>query len=509
MHHFIEIKQDILVRKIIAFLELDVINSDNNLAIPDRVKVINYFKKSEGECAGLVSLWLYGKRMYEEDNPNNLVIDDVGYFYEMTQLLINWDCLKPFKASVKLEIECFISHLLFYQNLHSDIFEQHIPQLDLATKLTDTKGRKFVEVSSQEFIVNKKLLKEKFELLVKPSAMIVVGTENHAMAFYMSKDGNNVSFYDPNYGVYYSNKLEHLLDALWFSSDIFSNNKYETINTMAIATRYFSVMIFVPDYDIDLYSSESLLCVNDLNEVINIIQEVPSLHFNLIGNKNFVLHFAISTLEDYEIMACLQGGLIDELKLPTIIRYLCLDIENRSTFLARFLIENYHDLIPKYKCLDVVKKQSSKTFLYDYFLEFLISETVSSIFVPYIKLSETLKILSMEENIGEIELAEYLLSNCNISSNSNKTQLRIDNVVEKNLLANNRDYALEIMQLLFSRFSLLPSQKILDQFTYIELQPFASYKEHAISSLMQSFSIKEIHDDTDILGANINHTDHP
>lgn len=89
-----------LTNKIITYLERErdiSLDSDQE----SRQEIIDYFKESEWQCVGHSKLWLYGKRISDQENHEGKIRDDAEFFFAVQELLNSWDDLKKLINSVE------------------------------------------------------------------------------------------------------------------------------------------------------------------------------------------------------------------------------------------------------------------------------------------------------------------------------------------------------------------------------------------------------------------------
>ena len=77
--------------KIIAYLEKEILNAENDEDKKNRQEVINWFKNAKGECWGLATLWVYARRLEDEENKDQKTRDDLTNFHKVHRLFLCWD----------------------------------------------------------------------------------------------------------------------------------------------------------------------------------------------------------------------------------------------------------------------------------------------------------------------------------------------------------------------------------------------------------------------------------
>ena len=205
--------QRLLIDHISSYLEheLKTLTLENKISereIKNRQEVINLFKASEGECAGLSMLWAYGRRISEEPlKDSTKERDDNRAFEEAQHLLGTWNEKTTYTKDEKLKIDRFISQIFTFQSPHlvysaNDLnLHTRQNQFDLAPQhFQDTLGRTLQNDIIETLIGDSKMLASRLEKLIQPKRMFFLSSHGHSMAIYKSAKNGQLYFYDPNRG---------------------------------------------------------------------------------------------------------------------------------------------------------------------------------------------------------------------------------------------------------------------------------------------------------------------
>ena len=302
--------QSVLQEKIASYLTLSLnqltadvcINKAPQQVLEDiknRTQIIDYFKNSRGECAGLCALWAYGHFLQDQPNPNQLERDDLTNFHKLYMRFITWDGKTPFSPEEQKQNDRFIANIRLYQMNSLELFpDATTSQLNLPALLQDTKrGFPHLKFTFPDAFLSKEMFSWRLRQVIKPGTMIFLGTKRHdkahVMSAYQSVTNGSMFFYDPNsyHGDRKVNQLEDLIHSFWEASDP-SNfiPGFGGLDLMSFIGRTVSIDIFsFPLYSSDTYPPYRDFCVTG-NEVVDLFLNKPALlrQFNTIEIINLL-----------------------------------------------------------------------------------------------------------------------------------------------------------------------------------------------------------------------------
>ncbi len=178
----------------------------------NRQERLEYLKKNVGGvCNGLAVLWSYGKWLEEDSFSSNSAVkkDDIVFFNKVMRYLALWDGVSQFTNLQKNDIERFIANIIFYQHFYRSMFEKDkngnasykdksVSQKDLPYFLEDTKKGAPHKVFVGTVVGDREILVSRLKLLIKPKTIILVASDDHAMAIYQNLGSSSMYFYDSN-----------------------------------------------------------------------------------------------------------------------------------------------------------------------------------------------------------------------------------------------------------------------------------------------------------------------
>lgn len=290
-------RQEKLQEKIVSYLTLCLKQITNNVHtdqvplvkledVENRKQVIEYFKTSRGECAGLSVLWSYGHFLQDQPNPDQVERDDLTNFHTMYNRLVTWNGEENFNPKEQKQLNSFIENIRLYQMKSSDLFpERNNCQLDLEFLLQDTKrGNPLLKFKFPDTFLSKEMLSRRLKQAIQPGTMIFLGTEwqgrAHLMAAYQSINNGSIFFYDPNAfeGEVEVNGPEELMCSFWRASDPsqFISSFYG-LDPMSLMGRTVSIDIFsFPTYLSNTYPLYKDFSVTG-KEILDLMLDRPVL----------------------------------------------------------------------------------------------------------------------------------------------------------------------------------------------------------------------------------------
>ena len=222
-------------QKIIAFLEKEMDSSSSGEERKNRLKAINFFKESRGECHGLAILQAYGRRIEDEDQDETpkkgTGADDAKFFNQTKETLLSWNEESPLDPQQCSDIERLIGNIMLYQraDLHgvgtemfkSIIFSGQLTQ-DPSKVLQDTARGDLIKSfdynnNDQGIIATKKMIQSRLAEIVKPRSIVLIHSSSdksgHTNAIYQNRNGQIYLFNNEEEIV--ANSIEELAENLW------------------------------------------------------------------------------------------------------------------------------------------------------------------------------------------------------------------------------------------------------------------------------------------------------
>lgn len=224
-----DVSQGHLQRQMVKYLKKEEALAKNQEDKESRQKVTQEVENSKGFCAGLVTLWSYGKVIEgEEKSKEGVIRDDARQFKKIIQKLSQWNGVDDFSPQDKKEIESLISNVLMYQQTTARLFKaaKMFTQLELDVSLYDTKRGFPQKVFDQEAIVTRESLEKHLEKIIRPNTIILLGVRReglggHVVAAYQNPRTKKLYFYDPNeyYGEVEVETIKELTEKYWRSTE--------------------------------------------------------------------------------------------------------------------------------------------------------------------------------------------------------------------------------------------------------------------------------------------------
>ena len=185
---------------------------------------------NEGYCSGLSSLWLYVKWLQTQSQSDDKERDDYGWFIKVVNILTKWDEKADLSAANKNEVNRFVAHIEFFQNIDNYL---SIGQGELQKSLEDTKKRELKKEYSIAALFTLEQLKKllKIETIIQDKKLILINSHNHDVALF--KYEGNYSFFDPNKG----ERVTTNTDAI--APHIFSANEFRADTPSPLGLRIF------------------------------------------------------------------------------------------------------------------------------------------------------------------------------------------------------------------------------------------------------------------------------
>ncbi len=179
-----------------------------------RCAVIDYFRFSDGVCAGVSVLWAYGKHIADDPaTDKSKATDDIQFFHRMHKLISDWDMSKPFTQQEKNDLNTFITNIIHYQRGDVDLegskefskrFFTTFSQEELSLLMEDTKRGNPVEVYRLSVTpATATMLHNHLAKVVTPGKMIFVnlniqGGGKHKTAIYQNESDKRLFYFDIN-----------------------------------------------------------------------------------------------------------------------------------------------------------------------------------------------------------------------------------------------------------------------------------------------------------------------
>lgn len=215
----------------------------------DLQKLVKYFEDSQGQCMALSLLWSYSRLMDDLKHQQNLTaeIDGSDFFKRGLRQVCQFDEKKTLSTEQENEIERFLSHVIFYQNRHSEL-------LGFKYKITgnfeDTKGRKFFE-DMAKFSCSKKILARMVNESALPQRMLFF--RSWGQAFDQKKRAHVISVYRKDDGrlLYYNsndksekifNSADELSEDLWDALDKQARDQVNPFGGFIIRPNHFILL---------------------------------------------------------------------------------------------------------------------------------------------------------------------------------------------------------------------------------------------------------------------------
>ncbi len=243
--------QDFIMKKIVKYLEKELEGAVSEEDRKNRQEIIEYFKRSYGECTGLSSLWSYGKRIEGEPlSSADAKKDDILFFNTMMRTLAIWDGESELTKLQKDDIEHFVSNVILFQSSLGAFLDGSGPrQANLAIYLEDTKRGSPVKIFRESFWVNQLMLVSRLKRVVKPKTMILIGADSlglgkHTMAVYQDTPNSPLCFYNSNdiEGETEAESFEELAALIWKGSSL--NSPRASHKDYLVRSMFFAIFQF-------------------------------------------------------------------------------------------------------------------------------------------------------------------------------------------------------------------------------------------------------------------------
>lgn len=504
-----------LSSKILRYLEKELVNATSETDLKNRQEVINYLYASKGECFGLATAWVYGRRISDEiDNKNNKPKDDIFFFNKVKKMLLEWDEKSVFGQEEKSDIERFISNVLLYQRfdimlwksrkIDNTIFQGH-DQSDLSSILEDTKRGNIIENFREDSIhLTKKMLVDRFSNIVKPQTLILIslnGDENgHTMAIYQNNKDKKIYFYDSILDDEVEvDTLENLVELFWKSSNPQNFRKWHTREPSDSDIRNTAFRIFsFPVDKISKYPTKDEFKITE-TEFVDLFESSPYLLKWIRTDKEVQLF--VDSLGDEQAMRILKSESAKDIIKEAIIVRTIINSEAKGSAILRYIFINYKDLIDDLKTNNYFTDQQLQSFLkietkafkifpdnidpwesryeeekvknLELWLNLYENKLISQFDMQSLTLSEILYIL--ENKPSDPSLAKNLLNyhqKIPFDSYINDVGFRLNLVILANLKNNSLETAKLILIKLGKDFGILPSMSSILSFNNEELALF-------------------------------------
>ncbi|MES2961964.1 MAG: hypothetical protein V4694_06225 [Pseudomonadota bacterium] len=220
--------------QIITFLEKDLekVPESDKMDRENRLKVINYFKTSKGQCHGLAFLQAYGRRI-DDDNKDDKVrenVDDIHFFERTKGLLLDWNREDSWAEKDQKDVERLISNILLYQRFdlefakYDSLIFPHLTQ-DPDKILQDTIRGEIVKSfgykpdttannhPNTNIITTREMLQSRLEEIVNPQNIILLHFDDHTVAIYQDKN-NKIYLYNNENELLATDKTD-LTNQIW------------------------------------------------------------------------------------------------------------------------------------------------------------------------------------------------------------------------------------------------------------------------------------------------------
>ncbi|MDX2082648.1 MAG: hypothetical protein SFV53_01495 [Rickettsiales bacterium] len=222
------------VDKIIIFLEKELEKSSDSKDRENRLEVIEYFKKSKGQCHGLSVLQAYGRMIEDEGEIERNSTDSISFFNKVKTTLLDWNNQEDqLDRQQVADIERLISNILLYQRADLEVgkpiaifYPSQDPSLELTpgqTVLQDTFRGNIIKSFDYDssLVLTKKMLKTRLEKVVKPNNIILIHSKSengeHTNSIYQSSSGK--IYLSNNENEIAIENLDDLTEKLWDVTD--------------------------------------------------------------------------------------------------------------------------------------------------------------------------------------------------------------------------------------------------------------------------------------------------